>query len=91
MPVAGYARTDPRTYDYAQGYKVVSDLIVPDLKKLVNNWVQYENKQRKKDKIKSSASDDADMGIKLSNWRSLVQYIQEYAGLIPDEKSAEKD
>jgi len=89
MPVAGYARTDPRTYDCAKGIHVSSDLLVLDSKKLVNNWVKYESKQRKKS---SSVSDeDIDMGIGLSNWRDLVQYVKEYAGLLPTEKTNEKD
>ena len=89
MPVAGYARTDPRTYDCAKGIRVSSDLLVLDSKKLVNNWVKYESKQRKKS---SSVSDeDIDMGIGLTNWRDLVQYVKEYAGLLPTEKTNEKD
>jgi len=76
-PVDGYAKEDPRPYDPERGKLLHLDLQFLNVRKLVSNWVKYEMKVAKSNKKKSSSTssstaDDADMGIYLDNWRSLL-------------------
>ena len=67
---------DPRTYDCKKGVRVVSDLTPLDVKRLLDNWVKYELKQRKKKTTDApdneNHDDDDNLGIELTNWRSKV-------------------
>lgn len=72
VPVAGYDRADPRSYDEVSGGCLVAPkLQFLDKGLLVNCWLKYEDKLRRKNNL-SPSENDADYDIFLDNWRSLV-------------------
>ena len=70
--MAGYDGADPRSYDAEGGCLIKPELRFLDKRVLVTSWYKHEMKQRKKNRVSPASVNDADFGIFLDNWRSLL-------------------